>query len=97
MQRIKNEGKILLFTLAIFLLALPTPSAWSRAAGEQAIMVGRISFIDGGQLLRYVPEQKGWGVVVKDTPLRMNDALYAADDVKAEFIMPNQIKARAER
>jgi len=89
MQRTEYGGKIFLLTFAIFLLALQTPSAWSQATGEQGIMVGRISFIDGGQLLRYVPEQKDWVVVVKDAPFGMHDALYAGDNVKAEFNMPN--------
>ena len=89
MWRLGQSGIKIFFVLAIFFLALQTPSAWAKTAGEQGIMVGRISFIDGGQLLRYVPEQKNWGVVVKDAPFGMNDALYAGDNVKAEFIMPN--------
>lgn len=94
MQRIEHGGKIFLLILAVFFLALPTPSVWSQATGEQGIMVGRISSIDGGQLLRYVPEQKDWVVVVKDAPFGLNDALYAGDNAKAEFIMPNNTRIR---
>ncbi len=93
----KRVGRVLLMSF-VFLCAA-APAIW--AAGPQSpgqarkqaqprenVLVGRISLVDG-ELLRYVPEQKDWVVTVKDSPFGLEDALYAGENGKAEFLMPN--------
>ncbi|HBG19233.1 MAG TPA: hypothetical protein DDY32_08145, partial [Desulfobulbaceae bacterium] len=56
---------------------------------EEVTLVGRISHVEG-KLLRYVEEENDWVLTVKDAPFGLNDALYAGDFAKAEFMMPNR-------
>ena len=76
----RNRIVFLAFLLACVFFA---PSAW----GE--IIVGRITAIEGGQLLRFVPDQKDWVATVRDSPFGLDDALYSDQDAKAEIVMPN--------
>lgn len=98
MRRTGVIGNILPLTVFVFLsLTMLVPPAWSQASEDQqgqAAIVGRISDIEGGQLLRYVPADHNWVVTVKDAPFGLNDALYAGDDTKAEFLMPNNTRIR---
>ncbi len=98
MRRTGVSGSILPLTVfVLLLLTIQVPSAWSQSSEDQqrqAVIVGRVSDIEGGQLLRYVPEDRNWVVTVKDAPFGLNDALYAGDDTKAEFLMPNNTRIR---
>jgi hypothetical protein len=86
--------RLLLLTCLLFFVLMPIGLARSQPPeGEQEVLVGRISYVEG-KLLRYVPEEKDWVVTVKDAPFGMNDALYSYGDTKAEFIMPNNTLVR---
>jgi hypothetical protein len=60
----------------------------SLAAEVPAIVVGRIFHIEG-DLLRYVPAEKDWVAMVKDSPFGTEDTLYSGNQGKAELIIPN--------
>ncbi|MCL2341242.1 MAG: hypothetical protein FWC49_06005, partial [Proteobacteria bacterium] len=77
----------------LFLVGLPLFfGAWAAAADtdQGTILVGRIAHLEGGKLLRYVPENQDWVATVKDAPFGLEDAMYAENGVKAESIMPNR-------
>jgi hypothetical protein len=80
---------ILLFLAG--LVFLPVRSA--SAQQQEAVVVGRIAYIEG-QILRYVPDTQDWVATVKDAPFGLDDALYSDQTAKGEFIMPNGIWAR---
>ncbi|MHC1728466.1 MAG: DUF6600 domain-containing protein [Syntrophobacteraceae bacterium] len=93
----KRVGKV--FLLSFVILCVAAPAVWSagpQSPGQarkqtkamESVLVGRISFVEG-ELLRYVPEQKDWVVTVKDSPFGLEDALYAGENGRAEFLMPN--------
>jgi hypothetical protein len=82
--------RLLIITIALCLAAVPSyASAQSNPEETQGVLVGRITFVEG-QLLRYVAEEKDWVATVKDAPFGMEDALFAGDDVRSEFILPNK-------
>ncbi len=83
----------LVLLIAAFSATLTNVSAAARES-EEDILVGRISHVEG-KLLRYIEEEKDWVVTVKDSPFGLEDALYAGDKAKAEFIMPNLTWLRA--
>jgi hypothetical protein len=56
-------------------------------------MVGRMTEAQGN-VLRYLAEQDDWVAVIKDTPVRAEDALYSDEGGKAEFALPNNTLAR---
>jgi hypothetical protein len=60
----------------------------SSAAEAPAMVVGRVSHIEG-DLLRYVPEEKDWVAVVRDTPFGSEDTLFSGRRGMAELIVPN--------
>ncbi len=60
----------------------------SSAADEPAIVVGRVSSIEG-DLLCYVPAEKDWVAVVTDAPFGTEDALFSGSRGMAELIVPN--------
>ena len=60
----------------------------SSAADAPAMVVGRILYIEG-DLLRYVPEEKDWVAVVRDTPFGTEDTLFSGSRGMAELIVPN--------
>jgi len=72
------------------------PGAWaqSKSSQEEPVLVGRVSHIEGGEVLRFVPDEKDWVATVKDAPFGLDDALYSASEAKAEFIMPNRTVLR---
>lgn len=78
------------FWLFLILCFISVPAALARKApsGQNPVLVGRISHVEG-QLLRYVPAEKDWVATVKDAPFGFDDALYADEESRAEFIMPN--------
>ena len=69
----------------------PLSSGWPITGdGQSDVLVGWIAHVEGGNLLRYVPENKDWVATVKDAPLGLEDVLYAENGVRAECIMPNR-------
>src|SRR4030042_453421 len=60
----------------------------SSAADAPAMVVGRVYHI-GGDLLRYVPEEKDWVTVVRDAPFGTEDTLFSGSRGMAELIVPN--------
>ena len=94
-----KEGKNLLLLLSVLIFTLSSAAYaddWTAGENqdeEEAILVGRISYIEG-TLLRYVPEEDDWAAIVKDTPFGAGDALYSDKDAKAEFILPNNTWVR---
>lgn len=84
------------FVLFLVMIPISSPQAQpgpEEPQGEEAILVGRITHVEG-RVLRYVPDQEEWVAVVKDAPLGMNDALHSGEHGRAEFIMPNNSWAR---
>ncbi|MCK5008981.1 MAG: FecR domain-containing protein, partial [Deltaproteobacteria bacterium] len=78
-----------LLALTIVFLFTTVPVALAQEEGqEETVLVGRISHVEG-ELLRYVPEDEDWVATVKDTPVGKDDVFYAEEEVKAEFIIPN--------
>jgi hypothetical protein len=71
------------------------PGAEMELAGpdEEAILVGRISHIEG-QLLRYQPGDEAWVLTLEDTPFGAGESLYTEGDSRAEIILPNSTWAR---
>ncbi|MCE5244303.1 MAG: FecR family protein [Desulfobacteraceae bacterium] len=90
----KTIGKGLWLTFILLFLAVSAVPASAAApaakngAGNEGILVGRISHVEG-QIMRYVPEEKDWVAMVKDTPFGFDDALYTGQDGKGEIILPN--------
>ena len=60
----------------------------SSAADVPAMVVGRVSHIEG-DLLRYVPEEEDWVAVVRDTPFGAEDTLFSGSRGMVELIVPN--------
>jgi hypothetical protein len=81
--------RVSLSILLIFPLTLYPVSALPQTVDDRGDLVGRITAIDSGQLLRYVPMQKDWVVTLKDTPFAPTDALYSGDGTRAEFTIPD--------
>ncbi len=79
--------------LAYLVLATGTVVSQSSAADAPAIVVGRVSHIEG-DLFRYVPEEKDWVAVVADAPFGAEDALYTGSRGMAELIVPNGTRVR---
>ena len=84
------------FVLFLVMIPISSPQAQPGPEGpqdEEAILVGRITHIEG-RVLRYVPDQGDWVTIVKDVPIGINDALRSDEYGRAELIMPNNSWAR---
>lgn len=91
----RRSSKLMSLALPLLLATSYSAVAQTGPATEQAgVVVGRLTDIEGGQLLRYVPAEKDWVVTVKDTPFGLSDTLYADPDTKAEIDLPNQTRMR---
>ena len=75
----------LVVCLFLGVVAIVQPSS---AADAPAMVVGRVSYIEG-DLLRYVPEEKDWVAVVRDAPFGAEDTLFSGSRGMAELIVPN--------
>ncbi|MBW1850284.1 MAG: FecR domain-containing protein [Deltaproteobacteria bacterium] len=96
----KKVGKFLWVLFIMAFVMIPVSMTYAHVDSqdqeeELAVLVGRISHIDG-QLLRYVPEEEDWVVTVKDAPFGIEDVLYSSFDGRAEIIMPNNTWARVD-
>ncbi len=80
--------KHLNFALFILLWVFCNVAVVGAVERDEGILVGRISYIEG-TLLRYIEQEKDWVDTIEDAPFGPEDALYSADDARAEFIMPN--------
>ena len=94
----KTKGKLLYLVFVLFLvlapfISLPAQLRAEKPEGEEPVLVGRISHIEG-QVMRYVPEEKDWVATVVDAPFGINDALYTEEGSRAEIIMPNNTWVR---
>jgi hypothetical protein len=78
-------GLFLLLTVIGFSISVPAMAA----NDQEGILVGRIAYTEG-KLLRYIEHVKDWVVTARDEPFGLEDALYAGNDARAEFIMPNR-------
>jgi hypothetical protein len=87
MKKIKRVKRWMGLVVCLFLSALVMIPV-SSSADAPAIVVGRIFLIEG-DLLRYVPEEKDWVAVVRDTPFGTEDTLFSGDRGMAEMIVPN--------
>lgn len=97
MSRIKKVLRMpLIFgILMISFVSAPLQASVENQQGEETVLVGRVSYIEG-RLLRYEPDEADWVETVKDTPFGMNDALYSENDSKAEIVMPNNTWVRID-
>ena len=84
MDRMK---RLLWLVFLVSLMAVPDASA-KQEQQEEAVLVGRISYVEG-ELLRYVSSNEDWVSTVKDTPIGIGDVLYSDENARAEFIIPN--------
>jgi hypothetical protein len=76
------------FALCCIVAALFVAGPAGAVDDREGVLVGRVSHVEG-KLLRYVEEENDWVLTVKDAPFGLEDALYAGEDAKAEFIMPS--------
>lgn len=86
---------VLSFLLAVSLFLTAEARSRSLDRDDEAILVGRISHVEG-DVFRYVPEEDDWVVIVKDAPFGLEDGLYA-EKGRAELIMPNNTWVRIDR
>ncbi|WP_299983102.1 DUF6600 domain-containing protein [Desulfobacula sp.] len=56
---------------------------------EDAAFVGRITRIEGNELLRYVEEKQDWVSLIEDSPFGVNDLLSSSEKTRVEIIIPN--------
>jgi hypothetical protein len=87
----QREFLILLFILSLLVL----PATFSAAqglsgelSGEEGILVGRISHVEGS-VFRYIPEEGAWVQVGTDSPFGLEDKLRSNSRSRAEVILPN--------
>ena len=97
MERI---GKLLSLPFILLLVMIPITSLQGHPRsedreGEETILVGRISHVEG-KVSTYVPEEEEWVATVKDAPFGINDALYSDKGGRAEIMMPNNTWARID-
>src|SRR5512135_1989667 len=84
MQRMKwAVGLLVCLFLAVVAMVPP-----SSAADAPAVVVGRVYAIEG-DLLRYVPVEKDWVVVVRDAPFGTEDTFFSGSRGMAELVAPN--------
>ncbi len=96
----ERMGKLLLLPFILLLVMIPITSPQGQARtedreGEETILVGRISHVEG-EVSRYVPEEEDWVATVKDAPFGVNDAIYSDRGGRAEIMMPNNTWARID-
>jgi hypothetical protein len=96
----KRIEKLLWPPFIVFLVLIPFTSLLAEPLSEdrgeeELILVGRITYVQG-KVLRYVPEEGDWVVIVKDTPFGLRDALHSERRSRAEIIMPNNTWARID-
>ncbi len=83
-----NWLHLVLFFVMIPFNSLNAAQRSEEPGSEEAVMIGRISHLEGG-VLRYVPEKDDWVATVKDAPFGMDDTLRSDEHGRAEFIIPN--------
>ena len=74
--------------IACMLLVAAGAVPWSSAAEQPGLVIGRVFHIEG-DLLRYVPEERDWVAMVKDSPFGTEDTLFSGSQGRAELIIPN--------
>lgn len=84
--------RFLYLMAAVFCLS----AAPAGAVGEEAAVVGRITEIAGGELLRYDVEAGEWVALVPDAPFGIDDALYTDERARAEILIPNGTLVRLD-
>jgi len=93
---VKLVGLPLILLVTVIYAALGRAESLSERQIEgQAILVGRISYVEG-QLLRYDPDQEDWIATVTDSPFGLEDALRTMEKTRAEFILPNNAWVRTD-
>ena len=78
--------------IALVLFFLPNPGA----AQDNPAVIGRITEITGGQLLRYDSEAREWVQMVADSPFGIEDALYTEEQARSEILIPNGTLVRLD-
>ena len=82
--------KKLIIILGIFLVAL-----WAGSTLEAAIVVGRISHIEG-EIYRYMDVDNSWAATQLQSPAGIEDVLATGTDSRAEIIFPNGMLVRLD-
>jgi hypothetical protein len=73
----------------VFLIsAVAALAALSPAVHAQAVVVGRVHYVEG-DLLRYVPAENDWITVVQDAPFGTGDTFFSTNQAMSELIVPN--------
>jgi hypothetical protein len=74
--------KIILFLLVLF------SAMWAGSAVDAAIIVGRISHIEG-EIYRYMDVDESWVATFLQSPAGTQDVLATGDNSRAEIVFPN--------
>ena len=69
----------------------------SGAESDPTMVVGRVTEIADGELLRYDADAGEWVALVPDAPFGIDDALYTDDRARAEILIPNGTLVRLDR
>lgn len=80
--------KLWVRSLVFLFLAMNSMLLPAMAQDEQAVVVARVTRIEG-DLLRFVPVENDWVALVQDAPLGTGDTLYSGDGGMAELTVPN--------
>ena len=81
--------KIILFLLVLF------SAMWAGSAVDAAIIVGRISNVEG-QIYRYMDVDDSWVATSLQSPAGTQDVLLTGDGSKAEIAFPNDQLVRLD-
>jgi hypothetical protein len=84
--------KHIAWIIALVFLWLPGPAV----AQEAPAVIGRITAVFGGELLRYDTEAREWVQLVEDAPFGLDDALYSEERARAEIFIPNGTLVRLD-
>jgi hypothetical protein len=96
----ERMGKLLSVSFILLLVMIPVTSPQGHPRpddreGEETILVGRISHVEG-KVSTYVPEEEEWVATVKDAPFGIHDAINSDKGGRAEIMMPNNTWARID-
>jgi len=94
MKKITEE----LLLLLILLIIIPFSSVyaqWDPEGSEEAILVGRLSHIEG-TVSQYLPDEDQWISAEEDAPFGKDDILQSGRDGRAELVIPNNTWIRLD-
>ncbi|KPK28513.1 MAG: hypothetical protein AMJ61_01970 [Desulfobacterales bacterium SG8_35_2] len=79
----------------IILLAVLFSGVWSGSAADAAIIVGRISHVEG-EVFRYMDVDDSWVQTHQQSPVGIEDVLATGDNSRVEITFPNNLLLRLD-